>query len=87
MISGVSYYRPVYSYGVPSEYAAHGKCVKHRIIICCPGDWHDLKRRMKRLGHDMREWTTVRFGVYLLALGPPSGGPYPIRRTERGRRR
>ena len=45
-----------------SEYFTH-------VICCCPGDWPEIKLQLDEPEH----WSTVRFGVALFAIGPPSG--------------
>lgn len=39
----------------------------HEVVLCCPGDWH----RVKRSRPDGESWSTIRMGVQLIAISPP----------------
>ena len=49
----------------------HGRPVKTPVIMCCPGDWPELKGRLPE--GEREQWSTCRLGVHLLALGPSAG--------------
>jgi hypothetical protein len=50
-------------YGLPWE------C---QVLLCCPGDWPRIKAELA----NPWEWSTIRLGTKLLAVGPPSGALY-----------
>lgn len=57
-----------YAVGV-AEHIFNGRSIKRAVVACCPGDWPELKSRLP----DPDAWSTVRLGLALVAIGPPTG--------------
>ena len=49
----------------------YGRHYRSPVVLLCPGDWPRVLKRIPAA--ERGEWSTVRLGTHLLAVGPPTG--------------